>query len=130
MGAIAVTNKEVARLAKARPLSITLAGERFKLLGHVLRRAGSDPARAVAYDRFGHPKELRATRRAGVERQKWTREVMDRAASALEEEGLLAAAEGGRGHRYTRVAALAQDREAWKKWIKRWSKKYDWEHFK
>jgi len=92
----------------------------------VLRRSGATPARAVSYDRFGHPKVMRAARKPGVHRATWCQEVMESAACALEVEGTLRGVEGGKGHRYTRVVALAQDRDKWKKWVDKWRKSQDW----
>jgi len=78
-----VTNAEVLRRAKVQPLSARIAGVRFQLLGHVLRADGGTPVRAVAYDRFGFPRELRSTRKAGDQRFKWNKVVMEAAAGAF-----------------------------------------------
>jgi len=122
-------NREVAQRAGLVPLTSTIMAARYRLLGHLLRQEGSEPTRAVAYDRFGHPKTLRSTPKAGIQRLKWTKEVMEGAANALEQEGLLQAAEGGKGHRFVRVAALAQNREGWSRWVKKWAKRFDWRDF-
>jgi len=60
-----VTDKEILETAQVRPLSRELARGRLVLLGHVLRRSGSDPGRAVSYDRFARPRELRTKRKPG-----------------------------------------------------------------
>ena len=50
-----VTNKEAAAEAGVKPLSVGLNKMRYALLGHALRRDGSDPLRATTSDRFGQP---------------------------------------------------------------------------
>jgi len=121
----AATNEEVAKLARLRRLSATVMQFRFRLLGCVLRQGGGEPAKAVAYDRFGFPRTLRATRKSGDQRLKCSQEVISKAAGVLEAEGILSTVSEGRGHRFSRVAALAQDREEWMEWIKCWLKKFD-----
>jgi len=79
-----VTNKEVAEKAGIRPLSKTIMSARMRLLGHVLRRAGSDPSRAVSYDSFDNPKELRAKKTAGYQRLTWTFEMIRTVEEALD----------------------------------------------
>ena len=66
IGAEAVPHYEVARQTGANPLSAELTKMRYQLLGHILRREGSDPARAASYDRFGQPKALSGTGRWGA----------------------------------------------------------------
>jgi len=117
-----VTNEGVLRRSGVIPLSARIEGTRFQLLGHALRADGGTPARAVAFDRFGFPRELRSTRKAGDQRLKWSKVVLAAACSAIEGEGALRGA-SPRGHRFTKVAALAQDRQQWRKWIKAWLKK-------
>jgi len=120
-----VTNKEVMARAGLRPLSKNIMAARFRLAGHVLRRPTSDPARAVAFDRFANPRVIRAQKKPGDQRLKWTTEVLRAIEEVLEAEGLLQVINGGKGSREARTAQLAQDRQAWAKWIKRWAKKMD-----
>jgi len=128
-GQEAIKNKEVARRAKARPLSKDIMRTRFKLLGHVLRRHGADPLRAVSYDRFACPKELRAKRKAGDQRLKWTVEMVKQVEEALTHLGIMAAWSGEKGNVHGKIAALAQDRLSWNRWCDRWIKTQDWQCF-
>jgi len=123
MGQEPVKNVEVMEKAGAQSLSKGLLRSRFILLGHVLRRDGGDPMRATAYDRFGAPRELRATRKPGDQKLKWNKEMMKLAEQALKELGWIELLSAGRGTPSVRIAQLAQDREAWKKWINLWARR-------
>ena len=112
------------------PLSAELTNMRYQLLGHILRREGSDPARAASYDRFGQPKTLAGTNRWGAVRKSWTTEVLKEAAEELRRQGLISAQ--GRhpvGHVYGQVATVAQNREQWARWIKHWHDAKTWRDF-
>ena len=69
LGREATSNREVTELVDAKPLSAGIRKMRYQMLGHVLRREGSDPLRAVSYDRLGQPKSLSGTRRAAATRK-------------------------------------------------------------
>jgi len=111
------TYARILRRAKAKPLSARIAGRRFQLLGHVLRMGGGAPARAVSFDRFGFPKELRSTRKSGDQRLKWCKTVLEGAAEGLASEGLVGVTRS-RGHRYSQTLERALDRQVWRGWIK------------
>ena len=132
IGEPAITNREVAKRAGAVPLSAELEKKRYQLLGHVLRRDGTDPARAATYDRLAQPKTLGGTNRHGGMRKCWAPAVIESAANEAQAQGLLGPPRPGggpSGHPYAKLAALAQTREQWSAWINVWYKKQDWQQF-
>jgi len=50
----------------------------------------------VAYDRFGHPQELRTRRKAGDQKIEWNKQVMAEAIKELEELGILQQVDRGK----------------------------------
>jgi len=125
MGAVPVTNEEVRQRAGEKRLSMRMRKTRYVLLGHILRRDGGDVPKAVSFDRFGHPRTLPAKKKPGDQKFKWNREVMKEAISIIDTQGILRQVNEGKGTPESRVAALAQDRSAWKKWIERWVREQD-----
>ena len=91
---------------------------RLALLGHVLRREGTDASRAVSLDRFAMPRVLGGPNRVGQPRQKWTDQVMGVALKAAQGTPRWWEMERDGGHPYRRVAVLAQDRDWWRKCVK------------
>ena len=85
-----------------------------------MRRDGADPSRAVSYDRFATPRVLRSKRKAGDQRLKWNVEMIEQVEVALREAGLYYEQGVSDANRYSRIPALAQDRLAWKKWVRDW----------
>ena len=128
-GLTAYTNQYVAEVAKEIPISLEVQRNRYKLLGHTLRRDGGDAGRAVTYDRFARPRELSGKNRWGTSRKKWATEVLKSATTELQTQGLLRGARplGAQGSQ--EVARIAQDREAWKGWVTRWYTSHSWRNF-
>jgi len=91
----------------------------------VLQKDGTDPFRAVSFDRFANPRQLRSKRKPGDQRWKWNEKVIEDAVQALE----VMDNRSLNGHPHTRVAVLAQDRQAWRHKITAWLKKSDWSGF-
>ena len=128
-GAVAVTNTEVAEVAEVVPLSVQVQRQRWKLLGHVLRRGGDDPMRAATYDRFGQPKCLAGTARWGRSRASWSEEVLTEVEEEMRRQGLLRGLGTGSGNINCAIAEAAQDRAAWAGWVGRWYNERDWTDF-
>jgi len=128
IGEVPVPNQEVARLAQAKPASVQVQRARFKLLGHLLRRPGDDPQRASTFDRFGFPRVLGGANRVGAPRKLWSKETVTAAAAAwVTVSGGTGA--GGRTPGPKKLAALAADRGAWRRWVEGWFKDRGWEDF-
>ena len=83
VGEEAVTNREVARRAGEIPLSTQVQRMQYKLLGHVLRQEGSNPMRAISYDRLGQPRKLGGKNAQSKSRTSWTDWVMSSAAREI-----------------------------------------------
>ena len=126
VGGDTVTNQQVAEIAKAVPLTAEVQKMRFQLLGHVMRMDGDNPARAVTYDRFGYPRRIGGKGRIGRCRVAWSERVLADAAEEMRSQGLLRGARHLEGEVSGQIAAKAQDRDAWRKWIRVWYKKQGW----
>ena len=58
----------------------------YTLLGHVLRQEGSNPMRAISYDRLGQPRKLGGNNAQSKSRTSWTDWVMGSAAREINQQ--------------------------------------------
>ena len=126
LGTTAITNVEVAEKVGAKPLSAEVQKMRYRLLGHVLRRGGDDPARASTYVRLAQPRLLAGTGRWGACRLNWAEEVIKAAACDFGVHAAGADASTARGRPYFRLAVMAQGRTGWASTIEAWYASRRW----
>ena len=101
----------------------------IQITGTRPQKRGDDPLRSVSYDRFGEPRMLGGTNKWGRRREQWTQRVLEEASTAIEGLGAWPQAGHQRGRTPRDVAALASDRNAWRKWVDEWHSGRGWENF-
>ena len=115
MGEEPVTDRHIAQLTKVTPMINDIQLQRYRLLGHALRREVTDPSRSTTYNKFGQPKAHSGRRRWGRSREAWADHVLKEAASEMQTQGLLRSARDLAGREYRQIAAIAQNRGDWGK---------------
>lgn len=119
IGCERIPNDQVRSQLGVLYLSDEVKLQQLSLLGHVLRRPLTHPARVLSFDRFLQPQTLGGPYRAGARRHKWNAKILELAMTITHDHYFGARAGVGEREIKSKLLEVSQNRLIWSSVIQR-----------